>query len=163
MGTISDAVTKSYLLGLAFVFLLPAQISADYSTDVTLLEYSELSCGGKINRKAVMLVDLQALLNDKTAAVSKVNERFPDHDLESPVPVIAEQVHWNGGATRKSLLQNAAREAASRGCDLLIILDVDVLEKIMIRPPYMDLKLPVSYVLLLFGSQIRNSARVSKY
>jgi len=149
-------------LGL-FVFLLPAQTSADYSADVTLSQYSDLSCGGGVNSKAVMLVDLQASLHDKTAAVSMVNERFPNHGLESPVPVLVEQVHWSGRVTRKTLLRNAAREAASRGCDLLIILDVDVRKKLMIRPPYMDLKLPVSYVLVLFGSQIRNSARVSKY
>jgi len=162
MGTISDAMVKSYLLGLTLVFLLPAPIYADYRTDITLSQHSNLSCGAKINRKAVMQVDLQALLSDRTTAVSRVNERFPDHGLESPVPVLIEHVHWSRRVTRNALVHNAAREAAFRGCDLLIILDIDVHQKILNRPPLMDLKLPVSYVLVLFGSQIRNSARVSE-
>ena len=58
--------------------------------------------------------------------------------------------------------QYIASMTFNQGCDLLIILDVDVLEKVMIRPPYMDLKLPVSYVLVLFGSQVKNSARRSE-
>lgn len=90
-----------------------------------------------------------------------VNQRFPDHGLESPVPTLIEQVHWSGRITRGSVLRNAVRESAFRGCDLLVILDVDVLEKVMIRPPYMDLILPVSYVLVLFGSQVKNSAGIS--
>ena len=162
MGTDGDATRKLLLLGLILVFLLPAQLLGDYSTDVVLSQYSDLSCGVRIRSKAVMQIDLQTSLNDKREAVAMVNRRIPDHGLESPVPTLIEQVYWSGRITRNSMLQNAVRESAFRGCDLLIILDVDVLEKVMIRPPYMDLKLPVSYVLVLFGSQVKNSARRSE-
>ena len=161
-GTNSDATMKSFLLGLIFVFILPAQLLADYSADVVLSQNSNLSCGDRLSSKAVKQIDLQASLNNKTEAVFTVYERVPDHGLESPVPVLVERVHWSGRVTRKALLRNAVRESAMRGCDLLIILDVDVRKKVMIRPPYMNLKLPVSYVLVLFGSQVKNSARRSE-
>lgn len=154
---------KSFLLGLVYVFILPDHLSADYSADVELAQYSNISCGDRLRSASVKQIDLQASLNDKTEAVFIVNEQAPDYGLESPVPVLIEQVHWDGRASREDLLQNAIRESAFRGCDLLIILDMDVLEKVMIRPPYMDLKLPVSYVLVLFGSQVKNSAPGNEY
>lgn len=42
---------------------------------------------------------------------------------------------------------------------LAIILDIEIIEKVMFRPLVMDLKLDVSYVLVLFGSQVKNSAQ----
>ena len=155
--------TRKLLSGLILAFLLPAQLLGDYSSDVVLSQNSDLACGAGISSKAVMQIDLQSSLNDKTEAVAMVNRLVSDHGLESPVPTLIEQVYWDGRRriTCNSILRSAVRESASRGCDLVIILDMDVLEKVMIRPPYMDLKLPVSYVLVLFGSQVKNSARGS--
>jgi hypothetical protein len=98
------------------------------------------------------------MLNDKSVAVSEVYAHFPDHGLESPIPVLIEKVHLDGGTKHRELLGNAVRESAYRGCDLLIVLDIAIEEKIMYRPPLLDLKLPVSYVLVLFGSKIKDSA-----
>ena len=45
------------------------------------------------------------------------------------------------------------REGAARGCALAILLDIEIIEKVMYRPELMDLKLDVSYVQVLFGSE----------
>jgi len=50
---------------------------------------------------------------------------FP-HRLESPIPVLIEKAHLNGGTNRTTLLRNAVRESATHGCDLLIVLDIAV-------------------------------------
>ena len=145
------------------LFLSPLTLVAeDYRFEVQLLKNSDLTCGIRVSSNEVEVIDIQPLLHNKIKAISNVHAHVPDHGLESPVPTLIEQVHWSGRITRNSVLRNAVRESAFRGCDLLIILDLDVLEKAMIRPPYMDLKLPVSYVLVLFGSQVKNSARRSE-
>jgi len=146
---------------LAFQFLswlLWAQLSADYSSEVELLEFSNLKCGERVNADVVRLIDLQAMLNDKSKAVAMVNELAPEHGIESPVPILIEKTHLNGKVRKGSVFRNAIRESAFRGCDLLIVLDYQVFEKTMFRPDLMELKLPVSYILVLFGSQKRNSA-----
>ena len=143
---------------LVLIFVPVAPLTADYSSQVELLEYSTLSCGKRIRNKQVLLIDLQALLNDKKAAVSWVNKTAPNHGIESPIPILMEEVHLSGKVRRKALLRDAVRASASRGCDLVIVLDIEFVEKVMFRPLSMDLKLPVSYVLMLFGSQVRNSA-----
>jgi hypothetical protein len=135
------------------------QLAADYRFDVVLLKDSDLSCGIRISNDKVKVVDIQPLLKDKIEAIRNVHEHVPDHGLESPIPVLIEMVHMEGKRRRSTWLMNAIRESAARGCDLLIVLDVETYEKAMMRPDVMDLKLPVSYVLVLFGSQVKNSAR----
>ena len=132
-------------------------VLADYRSDVELSQYSDVVCGDRISNDAVMTIDIQPLIQDKDEAVATVRKQLPEHGLESPVPVLVEQVHWRGRVTRSALLRDAVRESASRGCNLVIILDMDVREKVMIRPGYMDLKLPVSYVLVLLGTQAKRS------
>lgn len=134
-------------------------LASDYRFEVQLLQDSDLACGIKIDSDEVTVMDIQPLLHDKSEAVSRVHEHVPDHGLESPIPVLIEKAHLDGGTRRSALLRNAVRESAARGCDLLIVLDVAVYEKVMFRPQLMELKLPVSYVLVLFGSQVKNSAR----
>lgn len=134
-------------------------LASDYQFEVQLLQDTDLACGLKVHSDDVAVVDIQPLLNDKSEAVSQVHEHVPDHGLESPIPVLIEKAHLDGGTHRSALLRNAVRESAARGCDLLIVLDVAVQEKIMYRPQLMELKLPVSYVLVLFGSQVKNSAK----
>ena len=91
-----------------------------------------------------------------------MHEKVPNHGLESPVPLLIEKAHVEGKVRRSALMRDAVREAASRGCDLVIVLDIQITEKVMFRPLLMELKLPVSYVLVLLGSQVRNSARASE-
>lgn len=138
---------------------LSAETSSDYSDFVELSRYSDLACGKRIRNGAVQLIDLQELLNDKVTAVAKVYDDAPDHGLESPIPLLIEKAHVDGEVRRGELLSDAVRESASRGCDLVIVLDIEVVEKVMYRPELMELKLPVSYILVLFGSQIENAAR----
>lgn len=135
--------------------------ASDYRFEVQLLRESDLACGIKVNNNEVAVVDIQPLLHDETEAVSRVHSHVPDHGLESPVPVLIEKAHLDGGPSRSDLIRNAVRESAARGCDLLIILDISVHDKIMFRPQLMELKLPVSYVLVLFGSQEKNSAKAN--
>ena len=134
-------------------------LASDYRFEVQLLRESDLACGIKINNNEVAVVDIQPLLHDKTEAVSHVHAHVPDHGLESPVPVLIEKAHLDGGTSRSALIRNAVRESAARGCDLLVVLDIAVHDKLMFRPQLMELKLPVSYVLVLFGSQVKNSAK----
>jgi hypothetical protein len=143
-----------------FLFLSPLTLVAeDYRFDVQLLQDSDLACGIGISSKEVKVIDIQPLLHNKIEAVSNVHAHVPDHGLESPIPVLIEKAHLDGRTNRSALLRNAVRESASLGCDLLIVLDVAVLEKLMLRPQSIDLKLPVSYVLVVFGSQVKNSAK----
>lgn len=146
-------------LHLVWILALLQSASADYRPDVELSQNSKVHCGERVRNDRVKVVDIQPLLEDKWEAVAAVTKLFPEHGLESQVPIIVERVHWSGRVTRKALIRDAVRESAMRGCDLLIILDLELLEKIVIRPPSMDLKLPVSRVLILFGSQVKNSAR----
>jgi len=146
----------------AVILGLSSQALGDYSELVELAQNSDLACGNKVRKSDVLLIDLEAKLEDKAEAVAIVHKEVPEHGLQSPVPLLIEKAHTNGKMIRRSaLLRDAVREAASRGCDLVIVLDVDVFEKLMFRPQLMELKLPVSYVLVLMGSQVRNSASVS--
>jgi hypothetical protein len=143
----------------AFYLCFSAELFADYSDTIELAHYSDLACGKRIRNSKVQLINLQELLNDKLKAVAKVNDVVPDHGIESPIPLLLEKAHVDGRVRRGALLRNAVRESAARGCDLVIVLDIEIVEKVMFRPQLMELKLPVSYVLVLFGSQVRNSAR----
>ena len=123
-----------------FLFLSPLTLVAeDYRFDVQLLKDSDLACGIRISSNEVKVVDIQPLLHNKIEAVSNVHAHVPDHGLESPIPVLIEKAHLDGGTKRSALLRNAVRESAYRGCDLLIVLDVAVEEKLMFRPQLMDL------------------------
>lgn len=110
----------------------------------------------------MLLIDLRESLDNKIEAVATVARRSPEHGLESPVPLLIETAHVDGEVRRSELLRNAVRESALRGCDLVIVLDIESVEKVMFRPQLMEQKLPVSYILVLFGSQVRNSARVNE-
>jgi len=148
-------------LGFLFFYLSLSSltlVASDYRFEVQLHKHSDLACGIRISSNEVKVIDIQPLLHNKIEAISNVHSHVPDHGLESPIPVLIEKAHLDGGTNRTALLRNAVRESASRGCDLLIVLDVAVHEKLMYRPQLMELKLPVSYVLVLFGSQIINSA-----
>lgn len=145
------------LLYIGLLLSVSHTVLADYRSDVELSQYSEVVCGERISNDAVMMIEIQSLLEDKDEAVAAVRNQVPEHGLESPVPVLVEEVHWHGRVTRKALLRSAVRESALRGCNLLIILDMDVREKAMIRAGYMDLKLPVSYVLVLLGTQVKKT------
>jgi len=145
------------LLYIGLLLSVSQSVLADYRSDVELSQYSEVVCGERISNDAVMMIEMQSLLEDKDEAAATVRKQVPEHGLESPVPVLVEQVHWRGRVTRKALLRNAIRESAMRGCNLLIVLDMDVREKAVIRPGYMDLKLPVSYVLVLLGTQVKKT------
>lgn len=151
-----------YTITLLLLLFMSEFACADYSDLVELLQYSNLSCGDRISNNSVQLVDLQDLLLDKKKAIARVNEMFPEHGLETPVPLLIEKAHVERRANRLQMLRFAVREAASRGCDLVILLDYQQVEKIMFRPQLMELKLKVSYVLVLFGSQVKNSARLGK-
>jgi len=149
-------------LGILFSFLSLWPLTheaSDYRFEVELLKDSNIACGIRMSSNEVKVIDIQPLLHNKLEAVSNVHAHVPDHGLESPIPVLIEKAHLDGGTKRSALLRNAVRESAYRGCDLLIVLDVAVHEKLMFRPQLMELKLPVSYVLVLFGSQVKNSAR----
>ena len=143
----------------SFCLCLSTETFSDYSDLVELSQYSDLACGERIRNGAVQLINLQELLNHKVIAVAKVHDDAPDHGLASPIPLLIEKAHVDGKVRRGELLRDAVRESASRGCDLVIVLDIEVVEKVMYRPQLMELKLPVSYILVLFGSQIKNSAR----
>jgi hypothetical protein len=150
------------MTGLLFLVLSlssSALHASDYRFDVLLLRESDLTCGIKIDNNEVSVINVQPLLHDKREAVSHIYAQVPDLGLESPVPVLIEKAHLDGEPRRSALIRNAVRESAARGCDLLIVLDIAILDKLMFRPELMELKLPVSYVLVLFGSQIINSAR----
>jgi hypothetical protein len=155
----NGSVRMSKFVWFSFCLCFSAGISADYSDFVELSQYSDLACGNRIRNSAVQLINLQELINDKNKAVAKVYEEAPGHGLESPIPILMEKVHVDGKVRHGALLRDAVRESASRGCDLVIVLDIEIVKKVMFRPQLMELKLPVSYVLALFGSQIRNSAR----
>ena len=143
-----------------FLFLSPLTLDAqDYEFEVQLQKDSDIACGIRVSNNEVKVIDIQPLLHNKIEAVSNVHAHVPDHGLESPIPVLIEKALLDGRPNRSAMIRNAVRDSASRGCDLLIVLDVAVLEKLMFRPRSMDLKLPVSYVLVLFGSQVKNSAR----
>jgi len=150
---------KLRLLILFLSLLLLTHVTADYRFEVELLSDSDIACGIRVSSNEVKVIDIQPLLHNKIEAVTDVHAHVPDHGLESPIPVLIEKAHLDGGPKQNELLRNAVRESASRGCDLLIVLDVAVHQKLMLRPQMMDLKLPVSYVLVLFGSQVKNSAR----
>lgn len=138
-----------------------ADASADYSDLVGFAQDSDLSCGNRLSTNAVQLIELQNLFKDKSQAVEYVYQQAPLHGLESPIPLLIERAHIETKASRKMLLRDVMREAASRGCDLAIVLDIEVVEKTMFRPQLMELKLDVSYLLVLFGSQVKNSVRKS--
>ena len=142
---------------------LSAETSSDYSDLVELSQYSDLACGERIRNNAVQLINLHELLNDKATALAKVHDDAPDHGLASPIPLLIEKAHVEGNVRRGALLRDAVRESASRGCDLVIVLDIEIVEKVMYRPQLMELKLPVSYILVLFGSQIKNSAHDNQH
>jgi len=149
----------SKCIWISFCLCFWADTFADYSDHVELSQHSDLACGEKIRSRDVKLINLRELLNDKARAVAKVFEEAPDHGLESSIPILIEKAHVDGKVRRETLFRDAVRESATRGCDLVIVLDVEIVEKVMFRPQLMELKLPVSYVLALFGSQTRNSAR----
>lgn len=133
---------------------------ASYSELVELSQYSNLRCGRSLSNNAVELVELQDMLHDKKTAVELIQRQFPDHGLESPIPLLIEKAHVEKRPRISLLLRDAVREAAFRGCDLAIVLDIGIVDKVMFRPQLMELKLEVSYILVLFGSQVKNSARV---
>lgn len=140
-----------------------AGVLADSKPSAILAQHSDLSCGPRISFDSVKVIDIRDLVKDKTRAVSYLSEKAPNHGLESPTPLILEKAHVEKRVRPQHLFRDAVqesiREAAVRGCDLAILLDLEIIEKVMYRPRVMDLKLDVSYVLVLFGSQVKNSAR----
>ena len=148
---------------LSFCLLLSAPVlSADSGASAVLAQYSDLACGERVRTDSVRLIDLRDLVNDKTRAVEYVWHLVPDHGIESPIPLLIEKPHVERKVRREALLRDTMREGAARGCDLAILLDIEIIEKVMYRPELMDLKLDVSYVLVLFGSQVRNSGIESR-
>ena len=61
---------------------------ASYSELVELSQYSNLRCGRSLSNNAVELVELQDMLHDKKTAVELIQRQFPDHGLESPIPLL---------------------------------------------------------------------------
>ena len=150
---------KSRFIFLCLILTPLTTVGSDYRFEVELLQDSDLVCGIRLGNNEVEVVNVQPLLNSKHEAVNHVHLHFPDQGIESPIPVLIEKAHLDGQANRNAVLRDAVRESAFRGCDLLIVLDFAVYDKVMFRPSQMDLKLPVSYVLVLFGSQVKNSAQ----
>lgn len=130
---------------------LSSATGADPRSDVQLLEQGDSLCGASVRTDDVALVDLEPLLQRKDEAVDLVHDRYPLHRLTTEHPWLIEKPLFNGRERRQQLVRNAMREAAARGCTLLLVLDVKTYDRSLTQPGLVGLKIPIAYTLVLFG------------
>ena len=79
-------------------------------------------CGDKIKTKEVMVLDLEPFGEDQEAAKRFVDKHAGNHFIASVAPEEIQTVSKSIFYTRKSGIKRAAKEAAKRGCDLVLVL-----------------------------------------
>lgn len=79
-------------------------------------------CGEKIKTKDVMVLDLEPFGEDQEAARRFVDKHAGNHFIASEAPEEIKTVSKGIFYTRKSGIKRAAKEAAKRGCDLVLVL-----------------------------------------
>lgn len=79
-------------------------------------------CGPKIKTKQVMVLDLEPFGEDEAAAKAFVLEHAGKHEIYSSAPEIIETKSRGAMYDRESGIKRAAKEAAKRGCDLVLVL-----------------------------------------
>ena len=102
----------SFLLLLAFnVQAQIIQPNAEVSND----------CGPKIKKSKVMVLDIESFGEDRESAEAFVREHAGDHRIVSATNEdILTSLAVFGTPTRKTAIKAARRQAAKRGCDLVI-------------------------------------------
>jgi hypothetical protein len=79
-------------------------------------------CGSKVKTSDVMVLDLESFGGDAGAAQQFISEHAGENILVSKTPELI-KTKWRGTRyDRDSAIKRATKEAAKRGCDLLLIL-----------------------------------------
>ena len=84
-------------------------------------------CGKKIKTKNVMVLDLETFGEDSVAARRFVEKHAGNHTIMSE---FSEEIRTSGGSVfydRQSGIKRAAKVAAKRGCDLVLVLHAEAL------------------------------------
>jgi hypothetical protein len=150
------------VLLLALVLSDSSNVSADARSEVQLLKGRDVICGERIKTKDVLMINLSHLLEEKDEAVDLVHERVPKHSLVTPYPVLIEKLLISGPVRSIVLIMNTINEAASRGCNLLLVLDIKIYNKQLVNPGQIGLNFPVSYSLVLLGSQSGSTVHIKQ-
>ena len=108
----------SFLLLLAFnVQAEIIQPNAEVSQD----------CGPKIKKRDVMVLDIESFGENREASEAFIREHAGEHLIVSATPEnILTSLYVLGMTTRKTAVKSAMKEAAKRGCDLVIVLHASI-------------------------------------
>ena len=80
------------------------------------------SCGSKIKKSEVTVLDLEGFGQDTEAAMAFVDEHVGLESIISTTPEVIWTKWQRAFYTRNTSIKAATKEAAKRGCDVLLIL-----------------------------------------
>ncbi len=83
----------------------------------------EAVCGDKIKKGDVLVLDLESFGQRTELALKFVDEHAGEHQLVSTEPEVIVTKGANAWYRRKSGIKRAQKEAAKRGCDLMLVLE----------------------------------------
>lgn len=114
------------VLTLVFFFSLSAFSWAENQTDVQLLDDLEVSCGEKIKADEVLVLDLEPYAQQQGSAAEFVQRQVEEYQLVTPTPVLIPKILSDERDRRTAMLKQSRYEAAARGCNLVLVQAVEI-------------------------------------
>ena len=100
---------------------------AENQTDVQLLDL-EVSCGEKIKADEVLVLDLEPYAQQQGSAAEFVQRQVEEYQLITPTPVLIPKILKDERGRRKAMFKESQHEAATRGCNLVLVQAVEIVD-----------------------------------
>ena len=147
------------LISIALCALAPASALAQGAaeTGFVTLEESGLFCGPAIKPGQVLVVDNEGREYEAGELKARLDDEVGSYTLASNEPILVPK-HYTDGKTRRQFMVRDTRQAiAGTGCDLLVILGIEFVDKQWEDPNAVRLgvkrQVTVGYALVLAGTR----------
>lgn len=94
-----------------------------------VLEDSGIDCGAAIPSKEVLLIDVEGQLTDEKALDQRLKSEVGGYTLVSSQPILIPKLFEDGKTRRQFMVNSAARAVADIGCNLVVLLGVEFVDK----------------------------------
>jgi hypothetical protein len=157
MDNTKHLTRKPKLSMICLILCVSSSAWAESESGFKLIEDVVVSCGDEIKAEEVMVVDLEAVEFDDSGITEYINTKVGTHELATGDPLLIEKIFYDGSKRRQFMVSYSRHEAAARGCNLLIVLSMDIVNKRWEDPRapirYAKRWLTLGYALVFFGSR----------
>jgi len=123
------------------------------------LEESNLSCGAAIHSDQVLVIDNEGRKYDDSGLENRLELEAGAYSLASSEPILIPKFYTDGKTRQQYMVRDAQKAVADIGCDLLVILGIEFVEKQWEDPSAARIGtkrwITMGYALVLIGTRDR--------